>query len=130
MPKNDPALKIQLDRTNKTYTPGEEVTGIVTLENFPSKGLDFIMIELFGYGWTLTHVKPRGMKSALLGISTPSSSSGPKHDSNYIFKTKQKLSGGQTGYSNTQFPFSFKLNPTGSSPLLDSYQGVHIQVQY
>ena len=31
MPKNDPTLKIQLDRTNKTYTPGEEVTGVVTL---------------------------------------------------------------------------------------------------
>ncbi len=68
MPKTEPTLKVQLDRTNKTYSPGEEINGAVTLEHFPTKGLDFIMLELYAYGWTICHTKPRGMKNALLGI--------------------------------------------------------------
>lgn len=129
MPKTEPTLKLTLDRTNKTYFPGEEINGTVSLEHFPSKGLDFIVLELYAYGWTVTHTKPRGMKSALLGMHS-SATGGPKHDSNYIFKAKSKLSGATTAYSNTTYPFTFKLQPTSTAPLLDSYQGVHVQVQY
>ena len=116
-----PALELQFDRANKIYQPQETVQGTISLKN-SDKQIPFEIVELEAEAYMDTVSLIRG------NLGRPAL---PKEKRIYFMSKKVTVKENGLMFTNGDpLPFSFKLESTTGSPLIDSYVGVDFSIVY
>ena len=103
------------------YRPGEVVTGNAVITSRGSNSHGGIVLRVEGSVQLQLSPNTVGLLESLSSTMKPVS---------LISITKDILAPGKFQDGKTTIPFEFKLAPSGPRPLLDTYHGVYICVQY
>ena len=124
-----PSLEIRLGRVDKTYRPGESVSGVV-------------IVSLAGVSGTVAHsgltlralgqVRPQsdGGGGAAAAASAFSSSSLRQTLLDVSIEMLKKGSAPLPGGAEIELPFEFALEPAAGRALAETYHGVYVSVRY
>jgi hypothetical protein len=115
-------LEIVVKRADRTYLPGEKVTGYVQIK--APKGLSHQGMKLIvdgGVSMTYSQSKNVSLWEAMISSMKPIK---------LIEYNVQLAPAGKIPDGETQIPFEFLLKPTSSYPLFETYNGVYLSVRY
>lgn len=116
------SLEIKLGRIDKTYRPGDRVTGVVTLISQAPVAHNGLVLRAQG------SVRPQG-GSGGSGGSGFTSSGGPLRAVDLVDTTIEMAPAGKLP-GGVQVPFEFVLEPLPGRSLAETYHGVYVAVRY
>lgn len=114
------SLDVKFNRLDKTYRPGDRISGIVTVSctevtkhnGISLKAQGFVTLQLSARNMSVFESQANNKPLQLVDYTIPIASSG-------------KLQPGTT-----EFPFEIVLKPVQGQHLLDTYHGVYVNVRY
>lgn len=117
------SIELRVDRLDRVYRPGEEVSGVVVMHTPPSQMFthDGLSVRVDGVVNMQLSSKAVGLFEAFYSTAKPITLLTWHAD----LAQAGKLAGGSS-----EFPFAFTLEATDSDKLFETYHGVFINVQY
>jgi len=114
-------VEIRLDRVDRSYSPGETVTGVVVVRSDSKQSHGGIKLNVEGTVNLQLSARSVGLFEAFY------SSMKPMELLNYGITI---CSAGKIPKGETELPFEFELKPRKNMKLFETYHGVYINVQY
>mmetsp|Transcript_419 Transcript_419/g.697 ORF Transcript_419/g.697 Transcript_419/m.697 type:complete len:313 (+) Transcript_419:263-1201(+) len=115
-------VDIKLDNESRTYTPGDTITGVITVDaGNRSLSHQGIVLKIDGSVKLQLSAKSVGIFEAFYSTLKPLV---------IVQKEIDILKSGSFKYGKHTYPFSFKLQAVEGMQLFDTYHGVYINVQY